>query len=76
MPFGYWDVSRILIKVLCVPGHAWRKQKILVYVHIDDGLGYAASKLEVDKAGQAGSCQENFHRGKSSTTRKQIFIKI
>ena len=50
MPFGYKDASRILTKMLRVPLHRWRRCKVPVYIHIDDGLGVAETKEEAVKA--------------------------
>ena len=50
MPFGYRDASRILTKVLRTPICKWRKAGVPSFIHIDDGLGFKATKKEASVA--------------------------
>ena len=50
MPFGYRDASRILTKVMRTAICRWRKAGLPSFIHIDDGLGFKATKEEATVA--------------------------
>ena len=52
MPFGYKDASRILTKVMRTPIMRWRLADCPSFIHIDDGLGFKATKEEARRAAE------------------------
>ena len=52
LPFGLNNAARILTKVMRSPVDRWRKQGILVFIHIDDGFVCMGDREEAVRASE------------------------
>jgi hypothetical protein len=52
LPFGLNDAARVLTKVMKSPLDCWRRQGIVVFIHIDDGFVCMGSRGEAVRASE------------------------
>ena len=50
LPFGLKDAMRVLTKLMKSPLERWRNKGMMVFIHVDDGLGIVRGRQEALKA--------------------------